>query len=105
MTYYFEKCEANEYTYRIQLLDQSPTHDKSKEYFDFVKELDWTGPVFAISSVARIGTEKLMQAIYQELKLIAPEKFDPEMITEESASVKSGQSSGDEPVKTYHPLD
>ncbi|MDE5414339.1 DUF2812 domain-containing protein [Alkalihalobacterium chitinilyticum] len=37
-TYFFEKGEPGEYCYRIQLLDNLPNHDESKEYIEFMEE-------------------------------------------------------------------
>ncbi len=39
ITYHFERCNPGDYTYRIQFLDQVPSHLESKEYIEFVKEL------------------------------------------------------------------
>lgn len=39
ITYHFERCNPGDYTYRIQFLDQLPSHPESKEYIEFVKEL------------------------------------------------------------------
>lgn len=33
-------CEPNEYTYRIQLLDEMPYSSKSREYIEFLKDTD-----------------------------------------------------------------
>lgn len=38
--YKFEDCEPNEYTYRIQLLDNVPYSSKSREYIEFLKDTD-----------------------------------------------------------------
>jgi GTP-binding protein len=88
-------------------MDTIVESDREQVQRDFVQALNWTGPVFAISSVAKVGVDKLMQAIYQELKRIAPEKFDPEMIMDsnsvQGAGVEEFQES--KPVKPYHPLD
>jgi GTP-binding protein len=88
-------------------MDTIVESDREQVQRDFVQALNWTGPVFAISSVAKVGVDKLMQAIYQELKRIAPEKFDPEMImgsnSVQGAGVEEFQES--KPVKPYHPLD
>lgn len=36
--YKFEDCEPNEYTYRIQMLDDMPYSSKSREYIEFLKD-------------------------------------------------------------------
>lgn len=36
--YYFEKGEPGEYYYRVQLLDNLPNHQESKEYIEFMGE-------------------------------------------------------------------
>lgn len=36
--YVFVTCEPGEYIYRIELLDELPSHDKSKAYISFVEE-------------------------------------------------------------------
>lgn len=38
--YKFEDCEPNEYTYRIQMLDDVPYSSKSREYIEFLKDAD-----------------------------------------------------------------
>lgn len=38
--YKFKDCEPNEYTYRIQLLDNLPYSSKSREYIEFLKDTD-----------------------------------------------------------------
>lgn len=40
INYHFESCEPGEYIYRLQLLDQVPSHQESIDYFKFVKELE-----------------------------------------------------------------
>ncbi|MFV8829797.1 DUF2812 domain-containing protein [Alkalihalobacterium sp. APHAB7] len=37
-TYFFQQGEPAEYCYRIQLLDNLPNHEESKEYIEFMKE-------------------------------------------------------------------
>ncbi|MBI9011855.1 MAG: DUF2812 domain-containing protein [Clostridiales bacterium] len=39
MTYHFERCNPGDYTYRIEFLDQLPSHPDSQEYIEFVKDL------------------------------------------------------------------
>ncbi len=36
--YVFEECEAGEYNYRIELLEQLPTHPESSQYIRFMAE-------------------------------------------------------------------
>lgn len=38
--YKFEDCEPNEYTYRIQMLDDMPYSSKSREYIEFLEDAD-----------------------------------------------------------------
>lgn len=40
LKYHFENCEPGQYIYRLQLLEHDPTHAESKEYLDFVQDLD-----------------------------------------------------------------
>jgi len=40
MTYHFEPCNPGDYTYRIEFLEEMPSHHESQEYIEFVKELD-----------------------------------------------------------------
>lgn len=39
LTYKFETCEPGKYIYRVELLNQLPTHVESQNYFEFSKEL------------------------------------------------------------------
>ena len=39
MSYRFERCNPGDYTYRIEFLDEMPSHTKSQEYIEFVKDL------------------------------------------------------------------
>lgn len=38
--YVFRKGEPSAYMYRIELLEELPSHPKSKAYFEFLKEMD-----------------------------------------------------------------
>lgn len=66
---------------------------------EFVETIGWSGPVFCISSVAKLGLPSLTQAVYQELRAIAPEKFDI------GHYVAQGDESDKEERPAYHPLD
>lgn len=37
--YEFENCEPNEYTYRIEMLENGLNHYKSREYIEFLEEI------------------------------------------------------------------
>jgi len=51
---------------------------------DIVNKLQWKGPVFAISAVAKTGTEELCQRLLQRLEeLWQAEKDDPELVQRE----------------------
>ncbi len=56
----------------LNKLDALPEDEGEKLCKDIVKRLRWKGPVYRISGLARMGTEKLTQAIMTRLEEIAP---------------------------------
>jgi GTPase len=50
---------------KTDLLDDDEIEEKRK---DIIKRLDWTGPVYVISALSKIGTEKLAFDIMQQLE-------------------------------------
>ena len=51
----------------INKLDTVLDEDRQQIVSDLLKELDWQGPVFEISAVARQGTQELCNAVMEEL--------------------------------------
>lgn len=70
---------------KADLLDEEELEIKRKE---LIKALDWKGPVYTISAISKIGTEKLAFDVMQQLEIdreLAAEKLKQELASLENS--------------------
>lgn len=53
----------------LNKIDLLPEEEREVHCNEIIKRLNWQGPVFAISAIRKIGTQKLIYAIMDEIKL------------------------------------
>jgi GTP-binding protein len=75
----------------LNKLDMVPEADRKKIVEDFVKKMEWKGPVFEISALNREGCEDLVHAIYRHLEVMrhAEQRSEEIQMTEEARGISS----------------
>jgi GTP-binding protein len=58
----------------LNKIDQLPEDEADKRCRDIVRRLRWKGPVYRISGLARIGTEKLCQDLMRRIEELNAEE-------------------------------
>ena len=54
----------------LNKMDMVPEQERAAKVKDFVKRFKWKGPVYAISALAREGTDKLIKDIYKHVQVV-----------------------------------
>lgn len=74
----------------LNKVDLMQPAEAAKRCKDIIRRLRWKGPVFEISGLARLGTDKLCQAIMSRLEEIRADKLEKEALEEARLTVKRG---------------
>ena len=63
----------------LNKMDMVPEEDRTARVKDFIKRLKWTGPVFEVSALNRMGCDVLIRSVYEHIsKLKQPVLPDPD---------------------------